>query len=163
MTELLKNTKTTLSSPFGYQITFSVIKTKLQKSQRRRSNFFSIVIIMCTGNLDELLLLNQSISEVVFAFFYLQQIHGKIYTYLYTYLIVKEIIDLYQGKLFIFIVARDLKDGPIDNAENHNESQGAEKSENIHFLAHFINIPNIFMSVRFDTTRINACNLNRYV
>ena len=79
-----------------------------------------------------------------------------------TYLIVKEIIDLYQGKLFTFIVARDLKDGPIDNAENHNESQGAEKSENIHFLAHFINIPKTFISVRVDTTRINACNLNRY-
>jgi hypothetical protein len=35
---------------------------------------------MCTGNLEELLLLNQNISEVVFAFFYLQQIHGKTYT-----------------------------------------------------------------------------------
>ena len=64
--------------------------------------------------------------------------------------------------IYFHCCKRDLKNGPINNAENHNESQGAEKSENIHFLAHFINIPNIFMSVRFDTTRINACNLNRY-
>ena len=57
---------------------------------------------------------------------------------------------------------RDLKDDPINNVENHDESQGAEKSENVHFLAHFINIPIIFKSVRFDTTRINACNLNSF-
>ena len=67
-----------------------------------------------------------------------------------------------RENLLLALLQRNLKDGPINNAENHNESQGAEKSENIHFLAHFINIPNIFMSVRFDTTRINACNLNRY-
>ena len=66
-------------------------------------------------------------------------------------------------KVFTFIVAeRDLKDCPINNAENHNESQGAEKSENIHFLAHFINIPIVFMSAGFDINRINACNLNSF-
>jgi hypothetical protein len=67
-----------------------------------------------------------------------------------------------RENLLLALLQRNLKDGPINNAENHNESQGAEKSENIHFLAHFINIPIVFMPVRFDITRINACNLNRY-
>ena len=68
---------------------------------------------------------------------------------------IQEIIDF-------LLFQRYLNDYPISNAENHDESQGAEKSENIHFLAHFINIPIIFKSIRFDTTRINACNLNSF-
>ena len=58
-----------------------------------------------------------------------------------------------------FQMQRFLEDDPINNVENHEESQRAEKSENIHFLAQFINIPIIFKSARFD---INACNLNSF-
>ena len=55
-----------------------------------------------------------------------------------------------------------LRDYPINKAENHDESQGAEKSENIKFLAQFINIQITFKSARFDITRSNACNLNSF-
>ena len=57
---------------------------------------------------------------------------------------------------------RFLEDDPINNVENHEESQRAEKSENIHFLAHFINIQIVFKSVWFDITRVNASNLNSF-
>ena len=57
---------------------------------------------------------------------------------------------------------RFLEDDPINNVENYDESQGAVKSEYIHFLAHFINIPIVFKSVRYDIARINACNLNSF-
>ena len=59
-----------------------------------------------------------------------------------------------------FQMQRFLEDDPINNVENHEESQRAEKSENIHFLAQFINIPIVFKFARFDITRSNACNLN---
>ena len=49
-----------------------------------------------------------------------------------------------------------LDDDPISNVENHDESQGAEKSENIHFLAHFINIPIVYSPVRSHVCRINV-------
>ena len=67
--------------------------------------------------------------------------------------------DLYTR---LSLLQRDLKNYPINNVENHNESQGAEKSKNIQFLAHFINIPIIIMSVRFDVTGIKASNLNSF-
>ena len=55
-----------------------------------------------------------------------------------------------------------LDDDPISNVENHDESQGAEKSENIHFLAHFINIPIVYSLFRSHVCRINISNLNNF-
>ena len=61
-----------------------------------------------------------------------------------------------------FFISRYSNDYPINNAENHDESQGAEKSENIYFLAQFINIQIVFKSVWFDISRINTGNLNSF-
>ena len=44
----------------------------------------------------------------------------------------------------ISLLQRYLEDDPINN----DESQEAEKSENIHFLADFINIPIVFRLVK---------------
>ena len=40
------------------------------------------------------------------------------------------IIDLHERNYLLSLLQRNLKYGPINNAENHNENQGAEKSEN---------------------------------
>ena len=72
------------------------------------------------------------------------------------------ICDLYTRNNWLSLFQRDLKDYPINNVENHDESQGAEKSENIQCLAHFINIPIIFRLIRFHVSRINASNLNSF-
>ena len=61
-----------------------------------------------------------------------------------------------------FQMQRFLEDDPINNVENHDESQRAEKSENIHFLAHFINIPIVYSLVSSHVCRINVSNLSNF-